>query len=54
LQDGNETVPYITQSSGWRLDQDEVLDPETPDGYELVFGPTGSANNAPGVSDLPH
>ncbi|KAJ7364656.1 hypothetical protein DFH08DRAFT_275865 [Mycena albidolilacea] len=49
-QDGNETVPltYITQSSGWRLDQDEVLDPETPDGYELVFGPTGGANNAPG------
>ncbi|KAJ7792031.1 hypothetical protein B0H14DRAFT_3890257 [Mycena olivaceomarginata] len=49
-QDGNETVPltYITQSSGWRLDQDEVLAPETPDGYELVFGPTGGANNAPG------
>ncbi|KAJ7302501.1 hypothetical protein DFH08DRAFT_905103 [Mycena albidolilacea] len=49
-QDGNETVPltYITQSSGWRLDQDEILAPETPDGYELVFGPTGGANNAPG------
>ncbi|KAF8142865.1 hypothetical protein K438DRAFT_1768600 [Mycena galopus ATCC 62051] len=47
-QVGNETVPltYITQSSGWGLDS--LLDPDTPDGYELVFGPTGGANNAPG------
>ncbi|KAF7369338.1 hypothetical protein MVEN_00262300 [Mycena venus] len=45
---GNETVPltYITQSSGWGLKS--LLDPDTPDGYELVFGPTGGANNAPG------
>ncbi|KAJ7206469.1 hypothetical protein B0H12DRAFT_1075336 [Mycena haematopus] len=47
-QVGNETVPltFITQSSGWGLDS--LLDPDTPDGYELVFGPTGGANNAPG------
>ncbi|KAJ7364657.1 hypothetical protein DFH08DRAFT_950223 [Mycena albidolilacea] len=47
-QVGNETVPltYITQSSGWGLDS--LVDPDTPDGYELVFGPTGGANNAPG------
>ncbi|KAF8217198.1 hypothetical protein K438DRAFT_2082563 [Mycena galopus ATCC 62051] len=47
-QVGNETVPltYITQSSGWGLDK--LLDPATPDGYDLVFGPTGGANNAPG------
>ncbi|KAJ6582353.1 hypothetical protein B0H19DRAFT_526848 [Mycena capillaripes] len=47
-QDGNETVPltFITESSGWALDS--LVDPDTPDGYELVFGPTGGANNAPG------
>ncbi|KAJ6475976.1 hypothetical protein C8R47DRAFT_662465 [Mycena vitilis] len=47
-QVGNETVPltFITQSSGWAIDT--LVDPATPDGYELVFGPTGSANNAPG------
>ncbi|KAJ6481064.1 hypothetical protein C8R45DRAFT_320151 [Mycena sanguinolenta] len=47
-QVGNETVPltYITQSSGWGLDS--LVDPDTPDGYELVFGPTDGANNAPG------
>ncbi|KAJ6479373.1 hypothetical protein DFH09DRAFT_1266333 [Mycena vulgaris] len=47
-QVGNETVPlpYITQSSGWGID---YADPTTPDGYELVFGPTGGANNAPGI-----
>ncbi|KAJ7237235.1 hypothetical protein C8J57DRAFT_127460 [Mycena rebaudengoi] len=44
----NETVPltYITQSSGWGLDS--LVDPTVPDGYDLVFGPTGGANNAPG------
>ncbi|KAJ6523252.1 hypothetical protein DFH09DRAFT_1047313 [Mycena vulgaris] len=44
---GNGTVPltFITQSSGWAL---EIADPDTPEGYELVFGPTGGANNAPG------
>ncbi|KAJ7227727.1 hypothetical protein B0H12DRAFT_238906 [Mycena haematopus] len=47
-QVGNETVPltYITQSSGWGLDS--LVDPTTPDGYQLVFGPTDGANNAPG------
>ncbi|KAJ7486596.1 hypothetical protein FB451DRAFT_1362915 [Mycena latifolia] len=46
-QVGNETVPltYITQSSGYAADFGE---PDTPEGYELVFGPTGGANNAPG------
>ncbi|KAJ7832500.1 hypothetical protein B0H13DRAFT_1477385, partial [Mycena leptocephala] len=37
---------YITQSSGWGLDS--LVDPTTPDGYDLVFGPNGGANNAPG------
>ncbi|KAJ6550209.1 hypothetical protein B0H19DRAFT_1160627 [Mycena capillaripes] len=43
----DEPVPltYITQSSGWAVD---FADPDTPDGYELVFGPTDGANNAPG------
>ncbi|KAJ7148547.1 hypothetical protein C8R43DRAFT_521131 [Mycena crocata] len=47
-QVGNETVPltFITQSSGWAADS--LIDPDTPEGYELVFGPTGGANNAPG------
>ncbi|KAJ7690901.1 hypothetical protein B0H14DRAFT_848414 [Mycena olivaceomarginata] len=47
-QVGNETVPltYITQSSGYGLAS--LVDPDTPEGYELVFGPTGGANNAPG------
>ncbi|KAJ7090514.1 hypothetical protein C8R44DRAFT_990715 [Mycena epipterygia] len=47
-QVGNETVPlsFITQSSGWGLDSLE--DPTDPEGYQLVFGPTGGANNAPG------
>ncbi|KAJ7486833.1 hypothetical protein FB451DRAFT_1363051 [Mycena latifolia] len=46
-QVGNETVPltYITQSSGWAAD---FADPDTPEGYDLVFGPTDGANNAPG------
>ncbi|KAF7334515.1 hypothetical protein MVEN_02281000 [Mycena venus] len=45
---GNETVPltYITQSSGWGLSG--IKEAVTPDGYDLVFGPTGGANNAPG------
>ncbi|KAF7334724.1 hypothetical protein MVEN_02303100 [Mycena venus] len=45
---GNDTVPltFITQSSGWGLQS--LIDPADPDGYELVFGPTGGANNAPG------
>jgi len=47
-QVGTEPVPltYITQSSGWALDS--FADPAAPDGYELVYGPTGGANNAPG------
>ncbi|KAJ6491845.1 hypothetical protein C8R47DRAFT_1214635 [Mycena vitilis] len=35
----------ITQSSGWGLDS--LVDPDAPDGYDLVFGPTDGANNAP-------
>ncbi|KAJ7897717.1 hypothetical protein B0H14DRAFT_3589771 [Mycena olivaceomarginata] len=52
-QVSNETVPltYITQSSGWGLD--DLVVPDTPDGYELVFGPTGGANNAPGYMGFP-
>ncbi|KAJ7486762.1 hypothetical protein FB451DRAFT_1391650 [Mycena latifolia] len=48
---GNETVPltYITQSSGWAAD---FADPDTPEDYDLVFGPTDGANNAPGTSFL--
>ncbi|KAJ7898025.1 hypothetical protein B0H14DRAFT_3104598 [Mycena olivaceomarginata] len=44
----NASVPltYITRSSGWAVDT--LVDPGTPDGYELVFGPTGGANNAAG------
>ncbi|CAK5283446.1 unnamed protein product [Mycena citricolor] len=47
-QVGNETVPltFITQSSGWGLDA--LVEPEDPEGYQLVFGPTNGANNAPG------
>jgi len=47
-QVGNETVPlnFITQSSGWGLDS--LVDPADPEGFELVFGPTDGANNAPG------
>ncbi|KAK7008308.1 hypothetical protein R3P38DRAFT_3211310 [Favolaschia claudopus] len=47
-QIGNETVPltFITQSAGYGLSS--LVDPDTPDGYDLVFGPTGGANNAPG------
>ncbi|KAJ7431038.1 hypothetical protein B0H11DRAFT_2132482 [Mycena galericulata] len=47
-QVGTEPVPltYITQSSGWALTS--YVNPDAPDGYELVFGPTGGANNAPG------
>ncbi|TFK26051.1 hypothetical protein FA15DRAFT_316555 [Coprinopsis marcescibilis] len=37
---------HIQQSSGWA--SQTLADPEDPDGYELVFGPTNGANNAPG------
>ncbi|KAF9459605.1 hypothetical protein BDZ94DRAFT_1267884 [Collybia nuda] len=39
-------LTYIQESSGWAAKT--LADPATPDGYELVFGPTGGANNAPG------
>lgn len=42
-------LTYIQQSSGYA--STTLVDPPTPDGYELVFGPTNGANNAPGVSD---
>ncbi|KAF8635362.1 hypothetical protein AX17_003931 [Amanita inopinata Kibby_2008] len=38
-------LTYIQQSAGYAL---LVVDPPTPTGYKLVFGPTNGANNAPG------
>ncbi|KAG6915703.1 hypothetical protein DXG01_010313 [Tephrocybe rancida] len=49
---GQQLIPppsglsYIQQSSGWAAET--LADPNAPDGYELVFGPTNGANNAPG------
>jgi hypothetical protein len=40
-------LTYIQQSSGWYAKN--LQEPDTPEGYELVFGPTNGANNAPGV-----
>ncbi|KAF5346472.1 hypothetical protein D9756_010062 [Leucocoprinus leucothites] len=37
---------YIQNSSGYA--STTLLDPPAPEGYELTFGPTGGANNAPG------
>ncbi|KAG5642425.1 hypothetical protein DXG03_002799 [Asterophora parasitica] len=39
-------LTYIQQSTGWAANA--LADPDTPDGYELVFGPVYGANNAPG------
>ncbi|KAJ7217270.1 hypothetical protein GGX14DRAFT_602789 [Mycena pura] len=39
-------LTFITQSSGWAAKS--LVDPTDPEGYDLVFGPTGGANNAPG------
>ncbi|KAG6918640.1 hypothetical protein DXG01_012759 [Tephrocybe rancida] len=39
-------LTYIQQSSGWAAKS--LADPDCPKGYELVFGPTDGANNAPG------
>jgi len=50
---GQQSLPspapltYIQQSSGYVLT--DLVNPPTPDGYDLVFGPTDGANNAPGV-----
>ena len=41
-------LTYIQQSSGYAAKT--LVDPAVPEGYELVFGPTNGANNAPGVS----
>ena len=47
----SEPVPapltYIQQSSGYS--SQTLVNPTDPTGYELVFGPTNGANNAPGV-----
>lgn len=43
-------LTFIQDSSGWS--SKTLVDPATPDGYELVFGPTNGANNAPGVCFL--
>ncbi len=40
-------LTYIQQSAGYAADT--LVDPPAPDGYEYVFGPEDSANNAPGV-----
>lgn len=40
-------LTFIQQSSGFS--SATLVDPETPEGYELVFGPINGANNAPGV-----
>jgi hypothetical protein len=40
-------LTFIQQSTGWAAKS--LVDPETPEGFELVFGPTNGANNAPGV-----
>jgi len=39
-------LTYIQQSSGYAVKK--LLDPPVPEGYQLVFGPTNGANNAPG------
>jgi hypothetical protein len=41
-------LTYIQQSSGYAAKT--LVEPADPEGYELVFGPTNGANNAPGVS----
>ena len=40
-------LTYIRQSSGYS--SKTLVSPTDPSGYELVFGPTNGANNAPGV-----
>lgn len=49
---GQQLIPppsgltYIQNSSGWAAKT--LADPVDPEGYEIVFGPTNGANNAPG------
>lgn len=43
-------LTYIQDSSGWAASS--LINPSDPPGYQLVFGPTNGANNAPGVSGL--
>jgi hypothetical protein len=40
-------LTFIQQSSGYS--SKNLVSPADPSGYELVFGPTNGANNAPGV-----
>lgn len=42
-----EPLVYIQNSSGYA--SKTLVDPPAPSGYELVYGPTDGANNAPGV-----
>jgi hypothetical protein len=42
----DDHLTYIQQSTGWG--KATLVDPTTPEGYELVFGSTGGANNALG------
>lgn len=39
-----DSLTYIQQSSGWA--SKELVEPDVPGGYELVFGPLNGANNA--------
>ena len=48
-REGN-ALTYMQQSGGWA--SKHLVEPEVPEGYELVFGPTNGANNAPGVSKV--
>ncbi|KIJ50323.1 hypothetical protein M422DRAFT_245576 [Sphaerobolus stellatus SS14] len=46
LEPAPAPLNFIQQSSGFAAKA--LVEPTTPDGYSLVFGPTGGANNAPG------
>jgi hypothetical protein len=46
LEPAPAPLVYIQQSSGYS--SKSLVDPPTPEGYDLVFGPVDGANNAPG------
>ena len=41
---------HMSKSSGWAVEA--LPDPETPEGYQFVFGPASGANNSPGVRSV--
>lgn len=47
LEPAPAPLVYIQNSSGYS--SKSLVDPATPEGYNLVFGPVDGANNAPGV-----